>query len=291
MKKLKIGILIVFAILLFNTNRVFATSASAGLMVDKTTVKPNDLITVSLNANCEEGLSFVSTNINYDSSVLTLQSKNINSNWVNYGGDKLELFVNSSDKITNATVCTFIFKINENAKAGNTKIETTAIEITDINNNEYTKPKSTIDLTINVENTVESNTENSNENNSSNNTVNNTAAPNTQVTENTNSTLEGNTANNNAKNNTNRNNTIKPQVEKETKNEITEGKNDIENSNILIAQPEIKENENILTIADSVQNNNIIKNNYIPAIAIIFAIMILLIIMLIVLILKKKHLE
>ena len=148
MRKLKISLLIIFIICLFNFTKVLAADASAILNVDKTTLKSGDTVTVTLNASCDEGLSYVGTKIEYDSNVLTLQNKTVANNWIDYGTDKLELFINTSNKTTNATVCTLVFKVNDNATEGTTTISTTPIEITDINNNEYTKPKLEKPLTI-----------------------------------------------------------------------------------------------------------------------------------------------
>lgn len=148
MRKLKVSLLIIFIICLFNFTKVLAAEATAVLNVDKTILKPGDTVTATLNASYDEGLSFVGTKIEYDTNVLTLQSKTIANDWVDYGTDKLELFINSSNKTTNATVCTLVFKVNDNAKDGTTTISTTPIEITDINNNEYTKPKLEKQLTI-----------------------------------------------------------------------------------------------------------------------------------------------
>ena len=162
MKKISICFAIVLSILLIGTSKCFAVTASATLTADKTTVKPGETITVKLNASCDDGLSYVGTNIEYDSTLLTLQSKQVAENWINYGTDKLELFVNSTEKITNATVCTLIFKVNDNITVDSVKISTTVIEITDTNNNEYTKPKSEVVVTIEKENsnTIDDNNEN-----------------------------------------------------------------------------------------------------------------------------------
>ena len=153
MRKLKVSLLIIFIICLFNFTKVLAAEATAVLNVDKTTLKPGDTVTATLNASCDEGLSFVGTKIEYDTNVLTLQNKTIANDWVDYGTDKLELFINSSNKTTNATVCTLVFKVNDDATERTTTISTTEIEITDINNSEYTKSKSEKILTVAKEET------------------------------------------------------------------------------------------------------------------------------------------
>ena len=114
MKTIKIIIfLLIMNVLIFSTIGVFATDTTATLNVNNSEVKPGDKIKVTLNVNCTEGIGFIGTKINYDSSILTLESQDINNKLINYGTDKLELFSNSSEKLTNITACTFVFKVNE----------------------------------------------------------------------------------------------------------------------------------------------------------------------------------
>lgn len=148
MKKLTISLLMIFVICIINTVNVFAADATAELSVDKTTVKAGDTVTVILNAKCESGLSAVITGIEYDEEVLTLETTKIAENWVNYGVDKYEILSNSTEKVTSLNVITLTFKVSDNAQDGTTKISTTGLEITDINNKEYTLAKSEKVLTI-----------------------------------------------------------------------------------------------------------------------------------------------
>lgn len=150
MRKLSIALLMIFIICILNTVNVFAANATAGLSVDKTTVKPDDTVIVTLNATCNEGLSAIVTGIQYDKDVLTLQSSTIADKWVNYGVDKYEILSNSSEKFTSLNALTLTFTVNEDAEDGTTQISTTAIEVTDINNKDYTLGKS--EKTITIEN-------------------------------------------------------------------------------------------------------------------------------------------
>lgn len=157
MRKLRIALLMIFIICIINTVNVFATDATAEISVDKSTVKPGDTIIVKLNATCNEGLSAVVTGIQYDKEVLTLQSSTVPDKWVNYGVDKYEILSNSTEKITSLNVLTLTFKLNQNVEEDTTKISTTAIEITDINNKEYNLGKS--EKTITIENVKDKPTE------------------------------------------------------------------------------------------------------------------------------------
>ena len=149
MRKIRITIiLIAIRCISCISNVIAATEPTADLKIENTSVKPGDTITVVLNATCEQGLSYVGTEIQYNKDVLTLQNKTVSSDWVDYGTDKLELFVNSSTKKTNANLYTLTFKVNDNAEAGTIKITTTPIEIVDINNKEYTIAKVEKTITI-----------------------------------------------------------------------------------------------------------------------------------------------
>lgn len=132
-----IGVLLtIIFFCLINVTMVTASSTNAELVSDKNILKPGDTFTITLKANCSEGLSFISTKLNTDNKV-TLISKSIANDWVDYGTDKLELFSNSSNVITSIDACTWTFKVNENAENGTIVFDTTNIEITDINNTEY----------------------------------------------------------------------------------------------------------------------------------------------------------
>lgn len=142
MRKIRITLLIIFIICILNTVNVFAANATAELSVDKTTVKPGDTIIATLNVTCNEGLSAIVTGIQYDKDVLTLQSSTIADKWVNYGVDKYEILSNSNEKFTSLNALTLTFTVNEDVEDGTTQISTTAIEVTDINNKDYTLEKS-----------------------------------------------------------------------------------------------------------------------------------------------------
>ena len=149
---------IILAIIFFSLisiSIVTASNTNAEIVIDKTTLKPGDTFTITLKANCSEGLSFISTKLNYDTNKLTLKSKNIANDWVDYGTDKIELFSNSSNKFTNLDACTWTFEVNENVENGTIVIGTTDIEITDINNVEYKLAKSEKTLNIKVEENIQ----------------------------------------------------------------------------------------------------------------------------------------
>ena len=156
MKKITIGLIIAIVALLSST-QVFAAEPSATLAPNEITAKPGETFTINVNASCDDGLSYVGTSIEYDTDVLTLQSKTHGEHFQDWSGKatKLEMMVSfdldegeTAEIIKNATVCTLTFKVNDNAEEGTTTVSTTDIDITDINNTEYTKPKSESIVTI-----------------------------------------------------------------------------------------------------------------------------------------------
>lgn len=149
-KTIKI-VLVTILFSLINISIVIAADTNAEIFPDKTTLKPGDTFTITLKANCTEGLSFISTKLNYDADIVTLQNKTIANDWVDYGTDKIELFSNSSNKFENLDACVWTFQVNENATSVTTIIATTDIDITDINNVEYKLNKSEKTFNIKVD--------------------------------------------------------------------------------------------------------------------------------------------
>lgn len=150
MKKIIGVLLVIIFFCLINVTIVTASNTNAELVTDKNVLKPGDTFTITLKANCSEGLGFISTKLNINNKV-TLISKSIANDWVDYGTDKLELFSNSSNVITSLDACTWTFKVNENAENGTIVFDTTNIEVTDINNAEYNLGPAEKRLTIKAE--------------------------------------------------------------------------------------------------------------------------------------------
>ena len=154
MKKLSICILVFSILCLLNVTNVFAVETSAKLKIDKTSVKPGDTVVVTIEANSDEGVSYVGTKINYDSKVLTLEKITPNAKWSNMGIDnQLDLFSNSTEKMTNVDVCTITFKVKEDIKDESTVISTSEFSISDILNKEYKASASQETIKIETEQT------------------------------------------------------------------------------------------------------------------------------------------
>ena len=156
MKRITI-VLIIAIVALLSSTQVFAAEPSATLVPNEITAKPGETFIINVNASCDDGLSYIGTSIEYDPDVLTLQSKTQGEHFQDWSGKatKLEMMVSfdlnegeTAEIIKNATVCTLTFKVNDNAEEGTTTVSTTEIDITDINNTEYKKPKSESIVTI-----------------------------------------------------------------------------------------------------------------------------------------------
>lgn len=136
MKKAKKILLLILCVLLLNINVVYGAEATSTLKAVKDVVKPGETVEVKLNVNCEEGVTAVVTNIEYDKTILTLEKLELADGWMNFGtNEKLEILINKQEKMTQLDVCTITFKVSETAKEGTTKINTTAIQVSDITGN------------------------------------------------------------------------------------------------------------------------------------------------------------
>ncbi len=166
MKKVKVFLVLFFIICIACITNVYGADVSVALNVDKTTVNPGDTITVTLNASCEDGLSFIGTKIEYDTNIFTLVNENVPTGWKNYGNGTLELMIDTTNKITSGQVYSLALKVKESAEEGTVKISTTDIEIIDINNIEYQKTKIEKEITIKkVASVVNTNVSNNNQSN------------------------------------------------------------------------------------------------------------------------------
>ena len=136
MNKTKRFLLILVCMVLLNINIVYAVGANVALNVIKDEVKPGDILEVKLNVNCEEGVTALAADIEYDKTILALEKGELAEGWTNLGtNEKLEILINESEKNTQLDICKMIFKISENAKEGTTKINITEIAVADIDGN------------------------------------------------------------------------------------------------------------------------------------------------------------
>lgn len=150
-KTKKILLLLLCSILLLNINVAYGAGTTASLSTIKDEVKPGETVELKLNVNCEEGVTAVVTNIEYDKTILTLEKLDLADGWMNFGSnEKLEILINKQEKMTQVDVCTITFKVSETAKEGTTKINTTEIQVSDIagNSNNVNAQEKTIKIKL-----------------------------------------------------------------------------------------------------------------------------------------------
>lgn len=119
MTKKHFSIILIFVLIISLSISVFATSASVSLNANTSSSKVGETFTVTLSANCAEGINgLAGIKYSYDSEKLELIKSDVkDSNFINMGSDNsIDLICNSSDKITSSDVYEFTFKIKDNVK-------------------------------------------------------------------------------------------------------------------------------------------------------------------------------
>ena len=124
MKKRKIILFIVLVIsmLILNKN-VYATSVGIiTIKGSKRNVKAGDTFTITIHANCDDGINGLTANYEYDEDKIELtDAKVANSNWSSLGGEKeIALIATSATDITSDDMYTLTFKVKSNVKSGDT---------------------------------------------------------------------------------------------------------------------------------------------------------------------------
>lgn len=136
MKVMNKIILLMVSIVLLSISVVYGASANVTLKSDKEEISVGDIVELKLNVNCEDGVSAIVANIDYDKTALTLEKLELADGWMNFGtNEKLEILINKAEKITELDVCKITFKVGENFKEGTTKISVTGIQVSDVSGN------------------------------------------------------------------------------------------------------------------------------------------------------------
>lgn len=122
--KLRI-ILITILLVLTSVVTSYAATATIELNVDNAEVKVGDTFTVTLSANCSDGINGIITTFDYDKNKLEYVSEGVvdTSNYA-FGGNKdaKEIFVycTSTDSIQSADIYALTFRVKEGATVGST---------------------------------------------------------------------------------------------------------------------------------------------------------------------------
>ena len=136
MKKTLFIIGIVFVIMIASMTGVYASTGKITLIPSSTQVKQGDQFTITLHAECADGINGVFAEFDYDTNVLDLVSgqgistNDESENWVNQKASKVKIEVidqrddaeegEEKPHIKNADIYVLTFKVKENATVGTT---------------------------------------------------------------------------------------------------------------------------------------------------------------------------
>lgn len=154
LKKLTIS-LVLITILIACTAVVNATDVSARLTPSSESVKPGEKFTVTLSATNSDGLSSVTTSIQYDKEILELDNGAVSntSKWISLGtGTNVSVFANNSENMTSEDVYILTFKVKENAKEGSTIISAGTITVDSFADANSISTIDAVSTTVNVTN-------------------------------------------------------------------------------------------------------------------------------------------
>lgn len=132
-KNLKIMLLGLIIMILCLTNYSFAASGNASgtvtLSASSTTVNSGDTFTVTLAQECSDGLVGVNAILDYDSSIFSLESETVASNWSDLGDKSKVLTAMSDTDIQSGDVFILTFKVNNLTASTTSQIKVTNIEL------------------------------------------------------------------------------------------------------------------------------------------------------------------
>ena len=168
MRKTLLIVGIIFALILTGISTVQAVAATASLKSSANTVKPGDTFTVTLSANCDNGVNGIVGNeasqgfgFSYDTSKLELVSREAKiMSDANDGENTIALVYLGSNPVNTGDFYTFTFKAKEGA-SGNATVSTTAMEVKGYDNTSTTSiPAQSV--SVNISTTATNPTNNSN---------------------------------------------------------------------------------------------------------------------------------
>ena len=129
MKTKFIIVLTIMMVLILNMTISYAnTTYGIFLNINPEEIKIGETFTVTLSANCNDGINGIDTTYSYDENKLELVSAEVadSKNWANLGTDnQITVICNSTETITEADIYILTFKVKENVIAGDTAIIST----------------------------------------------------------------------------------------------------------------------------------------------------------------------
>lgn len=155
MKKSIIVSIMVMIIVFSSINIVSAATNKVNLTASNTTVKQGETFTVTLSAECEDGINGIDTTYDYDKNKLELVNANVsNNNWASMGTTgTIQVICNNTQKITSDNIYVLTFKVRDNAVVGATSISTSGIKLdSDVSASSFTDEAKSVSININSKN-------------------------------------------------------------------------------------------------------------------------------------------
>ena len=185
MKKSILALVIMIIVTITSLSVVHAATGDVTLKLSNDRVKPGDTFTVTLHAECADGINGVLAEFSYDTEKLDLVSglgvskDDESENWVNLKGSKTKVEINdqrdepepgqSKPHIKTADVYVLTFKVKDDVQIGGTAfVKAENIEVdSDIKDETFTVEPRNVTITIDNETSKPSN-ENENQNQNQN---------------------------------------------------------------------------------------------------------------------------
>lgn len=159
MRKTLLIVGIILALILTGISTVQAANATASLKSSASTVKPGDTFTVTLSANCDDGINGIIGNeasqgfgFSYDTSKLELVSREAKiMSDANDGENTIALVYLGANPVNSGDFYTFTFKVKADA-SGSATVSTTAMEVKGLENDSTTSiPAQSVSVNISTD--------------------------------------------------------------------------------------------------------------------------------------------
>lgn len=120
MKRKILFLIVIMIVVLMSV--VYAASGTVSLKASSTTVEPGGTFTVTISANCNDGVNGIDTTLSYDTDKLELVSGALaNNNFANLSSEnQITVITNSKTPIKSADLYTLTFKVKDGVASGST---------------------------------------------------------------------------------------------------------------------------------------------------------------------------
>lgn len=159
-KYLKITLIFLIVILVSSLNAyAVETTNSVTLASDKNEVKVGDIVTITISANCEDGIEGINSTLEYNKTKLELQGITVGEKFTNMSGTdddtgeyKLTVITNSEETLKTENFATLKFKVLDAVeKDEEISVKLSKIELGDSNDKWTTLENQEVKLTVTEE--------------------------------------------------------------------------------------------------------------------------------------------